>query len=185
MLLGGLLAIPSLCFGATESAQTRAMVRHYATHYNVPQELISALIDVESAWNPHAVSDKGAMGLMQLMPETARHFWRPQSPRSGTEHRCRHSLCHHADAGVSWRSAAGRGGLQRGRPLGWQEAASLPQFRCRRIRGIGTAPLRATNRSTFEGRATMKQRLIFAPLGLLLPCRFMHRTQQRRHASRL
>ena len=72
--LGGLFAIPSLCFGATESAQTRAMVRHYAAHYNVPQELISALIDVESAWNPSALSDKGALGLMRLMPETARHF---------------------------------------------------------------------------------------------------------------
>jgi soluble lytic murein transglycosylase-like protein len=33
------------------------MVRHYAAHYNVPQELISALIDVESAWNPRAVSE--------------------------------------------------------------------------------------------------------------------------------
>jgi soluble lytic murein transglycosylase len=73
IVLGTLLATPSLCF-ATESAQTRAMVRHYAAHYNVPQELISALIDVESAWNPRAVSDKGALGLMQLMPETARHF---------------------------------------------------------------------------------------------------------------
>lgn len=74
MVLGALLAIRSVCFGATESAQTRAMVRHYAAHYNVPQELIAALIDVESAWNPRAVSDKGAMGLMQLMPGTARHF---------------------------------------------------------------------------------------------------------------
>jgi soluble lytic murein transglycosylase-like protein len=73
MVLGGLLAIPSLCF-ATESAQTRAMVRHYAAHYNVPQELISALIDVESAWNQRAISNKGAVGLMQLMPETARHL---------------------------------------------------------------------------------------------------------------
>jgi soluble lytic murein transglycosylase-like protein len=74
VVLSALLAIPSMCFGATESAQTRAMIRHYAVHYNVPQELISALIDVESAWNPRAVSDKGALGLMQLMPETARHF---------------------------------------------------------------------------------------------------------------
>jgi soluble lytic murein transglycosylase-like protein len=74
MALAVLLAIRSLCFGATEPAQMRAMVRHYAAHYNVPQELISALIDVESAWNPRAVSDKGALGLMQLMPETAHHF---------------------------------------------------------------------------------------------------------------
>jgi soluble lytic murein transglycosylase len=49
-------------------------VQHYAAHYRVPPELIAALIDVESGWNPRAVSDKGAMGLMQLMPATARRF---------------------------------------------------------------------------------------------------------------
>jgi soluble lytic murein transglycosylase len=49
-------------------------VQHYATHYRVPPELIAALIDVESRWNPHALSNKGAMGLMQLMPGTARRY---------------------------------------------------------------------------------------------------------------
>jgi soluble lytic murein transglycosylase-like protein len=49
-------------------------VRYYAIHYQVPPEFIAALIDVESQWNPHAVSEKGAMGLMQLMPANARRF---------------------------------------------------------------------------------------------------------------
>jgi len=49
-------------------------VEHYATYYGMPPELIAALIDVESGWNPRAVSGKGAMGLMQLMPKTARRF---------------------------------------------------------------------------------------------------------------
>lgn len=49
-------------------------VQHYAAHYRVSPDFIAALIDVESGWNPRAVSNKGAMGLMQLMPATARRF---------------------------------------------------------------------------------------------------------------
>ncbi len=47
---------------------------YYATQYRVPIELVDAVIDEESAWNPYAVSRKGAVGLMQLMPETAARF---------------------------------------------------------------------------------------------------------------
>ena len=47
---------------------------YYATVYRVPIELVEAIIDEESAWNPYAVSRKGAVGLMQLMPETAARF---------------------------------------------------------------------------------------------------------------
>ena len=47
---------------------------YYATLYRVPIELVDAVIDEESAWNPYAVSSKGAVGLMQLMPETAVRF---------------------------------------------------------------------------------------------------------------
>ena len=69
-----LLAVPSPCVAERPSPQMTAFVKRYAAHYNVPQELISALIDVESRWNTRAVSPKGAIGLMQLMPATARHF---------------------------------------------------------------------------------------------------------------
>jgi len=37
-------------------------------------QLVRAIIQVESAWNVKARSEKGALGLMQLMPETARRF---------------------------------------------------------------------------------------------------------------
>lgn len=42
-----------------------------ATLYQIPQELIRAVIKVESDYDPRAVSTAGAQGIMQLMPETA------------------------------------------------------------------------------------------------------------------
>ena len=49
-------------------------VEYYAAAYRVPVELIEAIIDEESGWNPYAVSSKGAAGIMQLMPQTAIRF---------------------------------------------------------------------------------------------------------------
>jgi soluble lytic murein transglycosylase-like protein len=49
-------------------------VAYYAAAYRVPVELVEAIIDEESGWNPYAVSSKGAAGIMQLMPETAIRF---------------------------------------------------------------------------------------------------------------
>ena len=46
----------------------------YASAFGVPVELVDAVIQVESGWDPYAVSNKGAAGLMQLMPATAVRF---------------------------------------------------------------------------------------------------------------
>lgn len=47
---------------------------YYARVYQVPVELVDAVIEAESDWYPYAVSRKGAVGLMQLMPGTALKF---------------------------------------------------------------------------------------------------------------
>ncbi len=47
---------------------------YYAAVYRVPIELVEAIIDEESGWNAYAVSNKGAAGIMQLMPRTAVRF---------------------------------------------------------------------------------------------------------------
>jgi len=48
-----------------------ALVSYAASKYGVPENLLRAVVQHESGGNPRAVSPAGAMGLMQLMPETA------------------------------------------------------------------------------------------------------------------
>jgi soluble lytic murein transglycosylase-like protein len=45
-----------------------------AERYGVPKDLFLRLVQQESGWNPQAISHKGATGLTQLMPATARRL---------------------------------------------------------------------------------------------------------------
>jgi len=72
-----------ICGASVCAAQTSADTQpqrlaewadYYATRYGVPFEFVAAIVDVETAWQPYVVSDKGAAGLMQLMPATAYRF---------------------------------------------------------------------------------------------------------------
>src|SRR5215212_1469387 len=50
------------------------IIERYAEKYRVDPVLVRAVIQVESDFNPGCVSHKGARGLMQLIPETARRY---------------------------------------------------------------------------------------------------------------
>ena len=57
-----------------EGARVDELVKEAAARHNVDPLLIHSVIQVESNYNPFAVSPKGAEGLMQLIPATARRF---------------------------------------------------------------------------------------------------------------
>lgn len=50
------------------------LVEQAAREHQIDQALLRAVIAVESGYDPNAVSRKGAVGLMQLMPQTARRY---------------------------------------------------------------------------------------------------------------
>ena len=63
-----------------------------ASRYGISEELIAAIIEAESEFNPRAVSRRGAQGLMQLMPETAATLGvnDPFDPRANIDGGVRH-----------------------------------------------------------------------------------------------
>lgn len=73
-------------------AQYDGIISAVARSYGLSPSLIKSVIEVESGYNPYAVSPKGAMGLMQIMPQTAQDLglsdpWDPaQNIDAGTRY---------------------------------------------------------------------------------------------------
>ena len=49
----------------------KSEIKHFSDKYGIEENLVFAVIKAESGFNPNKVSEKGATGLMQIMPETA------------------------------------------------------------------------------------------------------------------
>ncbi len=55
-----------------DATQLLPIIWRAAKDYSLPVSLVAAIVKAESGFNPYAVSRTGAIGLMQLMPDTAR-----------------------------------------------------------------------------------------------------------------
>ena len=66
-------AAPAAATGRTalDRSDIRQLVQSISREHGVDPRLVDAMVRVESDYDPNAVSHRGAMGLMQLMPETA------------------------------------------------------------------------------------------------------------------
>ena|SRR5438093_2729534 len=77
---------------ATASVPYAEIIDKVAAEQRVDARLVKAIVQVESAYRERAISRKGAMGLMQLMPQTARQYavGNPYDPQSNLEAGVKH-----------------------------------------------------------------------------------------------
>lgn len=92
-------------YAGTYRGRYLALAQDAARRHGIPQDLFARLVQQESAWNPGAVSHKGAVGLTQLMPATAgRLRVDPHDPVQNLEGGARY-LKRQYDRFGSWRLA--------------------------------------------------------------------------------
>jgi soluble lytic murein transglycosylase-like protein len=82
------IVLPALLPVPLEAATNTpdGLAQYTAQKYALPPEFVASVMETESAMRPGAVSSKGAIGLMQLMPETARYLGvDPHDPVQNTD----------------------------------------------------------------------------------------------------
>ncbi len=71
---GELVSSRKIQYAVTDPNAYDRLIKRLAVANQLDAALVKAVMHVESAFNPHAVSDKGAQGLMQVMPETGQRY---------------------------------------------------------------------------------------------------------------
>ena len=89
-------------------------IAEHASRNALNPDFVRAVIQAESGFNPRAVSPKGAMGLMQLMPGTAADYRVLDAFDPAGEHPRRRGVPQEPDVALRPRRVAGARGLQRG-----------------------------------------------------------------------
>lgn len=87
-------------------AELKLLIDRYARFFGVAPQLVQAVVQAESGYNPKALSSKGAMGLMQLMPGTAEllgvsNAWDPQQNVRGGSAYLRQQLDRFGDVALA------------------------------------------------------------------------------------
>jgi soluble lytic murein transglycosylase-like protein len=70
LLVAGILAVMPVATVHADTDRWQSTIAEAAQRYDIPESWIRAVLQAESGGNPHAISPKGAMGLMQIMPGT-------------------------------------------------------------------------------------------------------------------
>lgn len=95
----------SLPYNGEYRGEYLKLARSAARQHGVPEDLFLRLVQQESNWNPNAKSHKGALGLAQLMPDTARSLGvDPQKPQQNLEGGARYLATQYRKFG-SWKLA--------------------------------------------------------------------------------
>jgi soluble lytic murein transglycosylase-like protein len=107
-------------------AKFRAHVEQAAARFNVPVDLLAAVLRRESSWNPQALSKVGAKGLGQFMPKTARAFGVDPDHAASSIHGAARYLAYLRDRFGNWQHAVAAYNAGPTRLAAWLDGKGKP-----------------------------------------------------------